>query len=104
MKLDTRNMSPDEIKRAIILIENALEIGMDLTGSGDIEKTSSRRLFLSLDDYAFEPHIGLSMPIDKSSVQVSRVQDGNEQVKTLLSFGTVEKVEFWIDRKDLEGS
>ena len=89
-----------EQEKAVYLQKVALDLGMDLDGSGEIGvNRSSRYTYLYLEDYSFILYMHISCELNESDVWVSYInsENGEEIDETLDIIGdTYTDIENWL--------
>jgi len=78
MNITTDNMCSNEVRKAGLLLTRAAELGMDVTGYGELAvNPNTGNVYLWLEDYAFTLYIGLGS--DSIIALWTSSEDGTEE-------------------------
>ena len=102
MTVTYENFVSWEQEKAVYLQKIAIELGMDLDGSGEIAvNRSSGNTYLWLEDYSFVLYLSIACELKKHDVWVmyQDINTGEEHEDTLDCIGdTYQDIENWISK------
>jgi hypothetical protein len=101
MKIDYDKMCEWEMQKAVFLQKVAIDIGMDLTGYGEIGvNPNSGYTYIWLEDYNFSLYMPISceLKITDVSALYTDPEDGTETELDLTTDTTLSDIEDWISR------
>ena len=94
MEIRNNSMCSNEVRKAGLLLAKAAELGMDVTGYGEIAvNNSSGNVYLWLEDYAFSLYIGLGS--NRIVACWSSTEDGREELYGLEDCTLLATLEDW---------
>lgn len=97
MEIRNNSMCSNEVRKAGLLLVKAAELGMDVTGYGELAvNNSSGNVYLWLEDYAFSLYIGLGS--DRVIACWISSEDGREEFWPLKNGTLLEMLEAWAAR------
>lgn len=101
MKTNYENMCKWEIEKAIFLQKTAVDLGMDLTGYGEVAvNQNSGYTYLWLEDYSFTLYMPINCDLLKTDVWAlwTNPEDGEEHETNLISDTTLNDLEQWAEK------
>ena len=101
METKYKDMGKWEMEKAIFLQKTAVDLGMDLTGYGEIGvNPNSGYTYLWLEDYNFTLYMPISCDLKKSDIYAlwSNPEDGEEIEKELTNRTTLRMLEDWAEK------
>jgi hypothetical protein len=94
MEIKNDSMCSNEVRKAGLLLVKAAELGMDVTGYGELAVNNSfGNVYLWLEDYSFSLYIGLGS--DRVIACWSSSEDGREEFYPLEDCTSLDTLEDW---------
>lgn len=105
MNTNYDKMGKWEIEKAIFLQKTAVDLGMDVSGYGEIGvNPNSGYTYLWLEDYQFTLYMPINCELVKSDVWAiwTNLDNGDEEEMSLDDKTTLSDINQWVD--DLQGA
>lgn len=105
MKTNYENMGKWEIEKAIFLQKVAVDLGMDVSGYGEVAvNRNSGYTYLWLEDYSFCLYMPINCDLIKEDVYAlwSNFKTGEEIEMSLENETTLNDLENWVESLDKE--
>ena len=101
MNIDFTKFEGWELTKAIYLVQQAKELGMDLKGYGEIAvNPNSGYTYLWSEDYPFTLYMEIDCRLNKNDVWVmyTDMEDGEETEERLSNFNDLEEIYYWVEK------
>lgn len=100
MNLNYDKMCKWELEKAVFLQKTAVDLGMDLTGYGEVATNpNSGYTYLWLEDYNFTLYMPISCELEKADIYAlwTSPEDGEEIERSLEADTTLNELESWAE-------
>jgi hypothetical protein len=100
MKTNFETMTKWEMEKAMYILVQAKELGMDLSSHGELSVNEySGNTYLWLEDYEFAIYMPINCDLKREDIYVlyTDMETGQEHDESLKHFDTLKHIEEWIE-------